>query len=155
LRGYDYRCQGAYFITVCTHERGIVLGDIEDGAVRLNTFGRVVAWSWMDLERHHSVVLDDWIVMPDHMHGIIALPTQRSGIAANGATQCGPPQGSIGSIVGSFKSAAARRINAQRETRGRPLWQRGYYEHIIRNGPELERVRQYIHDNPRRWQHNA
>jgi putative transposase len=150
LRGYDYRRQGAYFITVCTRERGTILGDIENGTVRLNTFGRLVVWSWLDLERHHrGVTLDDWVVMPDHVHGIIALPTNRLGPAANGTTRSGPPRASIGSIAGSFKAAAARRVNAQRAS-GIRLWQRGYYERIIRDAAELERVRRHIRGNPRR-----
>ncbi len=151
LRGYDYRGQGAYFITICTYRRGTILGDVKNDAVCLNAIGRLVAKSWLDLPRHHrDILLDDWVVMPDHVHGIIAL--RPDGFAhADDATRAGPGRRSIGSIVGSFKSAVVRRINAWRRTPGPRLWQRGYYERIIRDGAHLERVRRYIRNNPRRW----
>jgi len=156
LRGYDYRRQGLYFITLCTRQRGAILGDIKDGGVRLNRLGRIVAASWLDLPRHHkNVLLDDWVVMPDHVHGIIALVAEGVIRAVEAIGRPGPPQGSVGSIIGSFKASATRRINATPSTRGVPLWQRGYYERIIRDSDALERVRRYIRNNPRRWWREA
>ena len=177
LKGYDYTRRGAYFITIGTRDRVPLFGRIETGIMHLSEFGEWAEFHWHDLLNHHpNVDLDEYIVMPDHMHGIIVLdgsvratpasphtdPTWATPASPHTdptwATQTsplrrptGPPSGSLGAIVGSYKSAVARRINAARETPGTTVWHRDYYEHIIRDDAELERIRDYIRDNPVKW----
>ncbi len=178
LRGYDYTQAGAYFVTIVTQEREPLFGNVADGEMVLSAYGRVAATMWQRIPRHFPhVELDEWVVMPNHIHGIIvitgvvrgrgdAFPTKHSGSAgvAHGETsiasqvpdgECvaptGPPSGSLGAIVGNFKSVVTRRINRMRKTSGARVWQRNYYERIIRNERELNAIRQYIHDNPARW----
>ena len=167
MRSYDYAAGGAYFITVCARERAPVFGEIADGAMRLNGAGRVVDECWRDtaIVRPY-VTLDEFVVMPDHFHAIafvgatrcVALPdatcpgaTHRveSGGATHRVAPTGPAAGSIGAIVGQFKSVTTKRINAMRGSPGMPVWQRNYWERIIRDDAELDALRAYIRDNPR------
>jgi putative transposase len=106
------------------------------------------------------VLLDEFVVMPNHVHGIIVImPTHAVGATHASPLQNddtptrprGPQRQSVGSIVGSFKSAATKRINEQRGTPGAPVWQRDYFEHIIRNDESLNRIREYILNNPLQW----
>ena len=177
LQGYDYSGAGAYFVTICTQNRLCVFGEIAKGQMRLNDMGRVVQTVWNDIPKHFpNVELDSFIVMPDHVHGIIVLvgathivgmaPVGTTSVGAThvGATHASPllqqrvpnPRGpgcrSIASIVGSFKSAATKRINEMRGMPGGKLWQRNYYEHIIRNDESLHRIREYIANNPLQWE---
>jgi len=154
LRGWDYAQQGAYFVTIVTHE-----GEcwFDDSALR-----HVVEAAWAAIPGHFPhVELDEWVVMPNHIHGIIVIATHPSGNVV-GATQCvaptnghgpplGPAPGSLGAIIGAFKSYTARKINRLRDTPGAPVWQRNYYEHIVRNEQDLDAIRRYIRDNPAHW----
>jgi REP element-mobilizing transposase RayT len=174
LRGYDYTQAGAYFVTIVTHGREPVFGDVADGEMELSAYGRVAATMWQRIPRHFPrVQLDEWVVMPNHVHGIIVIVGRGDAFSvrpsddlsfAHGELaiafkapdgECvaptGPPSGSLGAIVGNFKSVMTRRVNHMRKTPGIPLWQRNYYERIIRNERELNRIRQYICDNPARW----
>ncbi len=146
LQGYDYSRAGAYFVTVCTHDRLCLFGEIADRRMALNDAGRMVQQVWDDLPNHYShVELDECVVMPNHVHGIVVIvgagfkpaPTKRHGL----------PE-----IVRALKAFSARRINEIRNTPGVKLWQRGYYEHIIRNDDELNRIREYIANNPMKWE---
>ena len=246
LKGYDYTQPGAYFITICTQGRECLFGEIIDGEMHLNEAGQIVVQTWQDLPNHISnVQLDAFVVMPNHVHGIIII-TDRAGVVGTGSepartmmgsgsavdsdstpgpgsaadsgstagpgsvgagsvgagsepaptTTTGPGptagpgsvagsgpttgpgsvavvvgSGSVGSgsvgagsepaptrssyglpeIVRQFKTFSARRINELRGTPGTPVWQRNYYEHIIRNKRALNAIRQYIMENPRRW----
>ena len=160
LRHYDYAQAGAYFVTVCTHERRCLFGDIVDGAMRLNDVGRVVETCWATIPDHFPHAgLDAYVVMPNHVHGVIVMVPPNVGVSPTGwATHAsplhhrsGPPKRSVGAIVGSYKSVVSKRINALRGRPGAPVWQRNYYEHVIRNEADLHRIRQYIADNPARW----
>jgi len=127
--------------------------------MRPSAFGEIVITSWHDLPGHHpAVALDAFVLMPNHVHGIIIVQrhivvgaSPASPSPAEPAPPTGPPAHSLGAIVGAFKSAAARRINQTRETPAPPIWQRNYHEQIIRNETVLTAVRRYIHDNPRNW----
>lgn len=169
LPGYDYTQTGGYFITIVTHERASLFGEVVNGAMRLNAWGEIVRAEWLRtaVVRPYVVVdADEFVVMPNHVHGIIWIVGDDGGVGATrvgatrvGATQRvaptsprGPASGSIGAIIGQFKSITAKRINALRNTPGAPVWQRNYYEHIIRNEAEWQRIRQYIQDNPARWE---
>lgn len=155
LKGYDYARPGAYFVTICTQNRVCLFGDVVNGKMRLNDTGDIVRQCWLDMPAHCSTaVLDEFVVMPNHIHGVIVL-----GDAPVGATHASPlptrPRGprrqSIASIVGSFKSAVTKRLNERRGTPGASVWQRNYYEHIIRDDAAWQRIREYIANNPLQW----
>jgi putative transposase len=169
LPGYDYTQVGAYFVTVCTHSRRYMFGDVIDGEMRLNLYGQATHECWKALPDHFAnVQLDEFIVLPNHMHGIVRIvgcrgTACRAPTAVAGHTpsverctptveQFGHPvSGSLPTIIRSFKSATTKHINGICGTPSQPLWQRNYYEHIIRNERELDDIRQYIVDNPAKW----
>jgi REP element-mobilizing transposase RayT len=161
LKGYDYTQAGAYFVTICTKDRACLFGHVADGVMRLNQMGHIVRQCWLAIPDHvPHVLLDEFVVMPNHVHGIIVImPTHDVGAThasprPNHDTPTrprGPQRQSLGSIVGSFKSAVTKRINELRGTPGAPVWQRNYYEHIIRNDDDMARIRKYIVNNPLQW----
>jgi REP element-mobilizing transposase RayT len=163
LQGYDYSSAGAYFITLCTFQRQCLFGQIIDGAMQLNECGQIVAEEWL----HSSTVrqeidFDQWVIMPNHLHGIVLInPTHPVGahnrVGAHGRAplQMGVayrrPR-SLSSFVAGFKSATTKRLNTARNSPGTPVWQRNYHEHIIRSEESLQYIQQYIHSNPATWQ---
>ena len=147
LKGYDYSQAGAYFVTVCTEGRQCLFGDVIDERMKLNEAGRMVQQTWENLPtRFSSVTLDTLMVMPNHVHGIIAIVGAEPNRGAAGS----PP--TLGDIIRAFKSISAIRVNRLLARSGQPLWQRNYYEHIIRDEDEMNRIRQYVEDNPARWE---
>jgi putative transposase len=181
LRDYDYTLAGAYFVTIRTHGRACLLGSVADGQMRISPLGRSAVSCWCGLLEHFpTVTLDAFVVMPNHLHGIILLkdideheafvpaqpgeaclaPTDNSvvgegqGASAAGGVQPSQETGKrpkLDTIVAAFKSAATR---TARQKSGAPdlrLWQRTYYEHDIRNEAALARIRQYIEDKPAKW----
>jgi putative transposase len=219
---HDYTQPAAYFVTLCTHERAHLFGQVVDGAMQLNECGEIVRAEWFQTAVVRPYVVlnpDEFVVMPNHIHGIIwivgndngddgvdnggdarndgsggdtprndgdgrrnggdrsrgtvgaqrrcaptccaptcapttfppgATPTS-TGRATRGATPTNVVPGSLGAIVRSFKSVVTRRINIMRNTPGAPVWQRNYYERIIRTDRALHAIRRYVADNPRRW----
>lgn len=155
LKEYDYTQTGAYFITICTKNREHIFGEIVGGAVRENVFGEIVKSCWQYLPNHYSAIeLDEFVVMPNHVHGIIMILPDDNDAAPVGAglrpapTTTTTKRYSLSEIVRAFKSFSARQINELRKTIGIPVWQRNYYEHIIRNERALNRIREYIQNNP-------
>jgi putative transposase len=149
LPEYDYSQGGAYFVTVCVQGRTCSLGAVTDGEMRLSERGEVVARCWAAIADHFpTTVLGASVIMPNHLHGIIFLsdPPIMPRVGTPGA---GRP--TLATIMGIFKSASARRVNALQGTAG-GFWQRGYYEHIIRNERSLARLQTYIAENPQRWE---
>jgi REP element-mobilizing transposase RayT len=137
LSDYDYATLGAYFVTVCTHDRACLLGEIKNGAIRLSEAGRVVAQIWRDLPSHYpNFGLDEFVIMPNHVHGLLVI--ERAG---------GRP---LSNLVRAFKAFSTREVKAQRMVAD-PVWQRGYYEHVVRDEADLAVIRQYIQDNPAKW----
>lgn len=163
LQGYDYASRGAYFVTVCTQDRKCAFGKIMENQMILNDLGIVVDDSWQWLTKQYPYIhLGEWTVMPNHLHGIIFIADCRGGSrtahggaeTAHGGASRGAPTEKIkplGQLIGVFKTISTKQINGIRRTPGMPLWQRNYYEHIIRNEDELGRIRQYILDNPKQW----
>ncbi|MBI3609572.1 MAG: transposase [Nitrospirae bacterium] len=163
LKGYDYSLAGAYFVTVCTWNKECLFGEIVDGEMRMNEYGRVVQDCWDAIPRHfRNVLLDAFVVMPNHVHGILVCTgTDGSHPDRRGAACCARTinrrvpanviPGSLGAIVRSFKSAATRRINVLRCAPGVPVWQRNYYEQVVRDDSEMHRVREYFTGNPAGW----
>ncbi|MEJ5299358.1 MAG: transposase [Thermodesulforhabdaceae bacterium] len=161
LKNYDYTQPGAYFITLCTYERAQLFGYVDNGAMVLNALGEIARQCWLAIPNHFPhTELDEFVIMPNHVHGIIwivgdvgarhAVPLQSA--VRKTMEQFGQPVlGSIPTIVRSFKSAVTHRINQYRGTPGALVWQRNYYEHIIRTERVLNAIRQYIRDNPLRW----
>ncbi len=173
LRDYDYSRPGAYFVTACVENRECLFGEVAAGEMRLNDAGRMVVEEWMALStRFPFVMLDVFVVMPNHLHGIIVITTPDVGAGlvpapgdagwagdeattrAGATTRVAPT--TLGDIVGAFKSRTTvlyargvKRFGWPR-FRGR-FWQRNYYEHIIRSETSLQRIREYIIQNPLRW----
>jgi REP element-mobilizing transposase RayT len=161
LKGYDYSRAGAYLVTVCTQGRACLFGDVVGGEMRLNAAGRVVEQCWSNIPRHFShVELDEFVVMPNHVHGIVVIienvgATHASPLRWRRPTHpAGPKKRSIGAVVGSFKSAVTKRINELRNTPGTSIWQRNYYEHVMRDDASLCRIREYIVQNPLQWEYD-
>ena len=149
LRHYDYRSSGVYFITICAAKKAFIFGDVRDDGVWLSHAGRIVDACWREIPVHFPhVELDDFVVMPNHLHGILSLERATH---ASLLRNRGPRAGSVGAVVGSFKSAAAKKINAIHRTASGRVWQRNYVERVVRNDEELRAYRQYIADNPLRW----
>jgi putative transposase len=165
LQGYDYSQAGAYFVTVCTQGRECLSGDIVDGKMQVNDAGRMVRDIWHKITEHFPYVdIDECVVMPNHFHGIIVMCNDycRGEVSSPIAVSPMPKikQGgetpplrrpTLGKIGAYFKYQSAKQINQIRNTPGYPVWQRDYYEHIIRNEEELTRIRRYIIDNPAKW----
>lgn len=154
LRYHDYRDAGAYFITVCTQDRECLFGQIVVDGMQLNPYGQSVQTEWMRSQTLRSnVALDTFVVMPNHFHGVI-VANEKDGTARRAPTTEGyarPVEGSIPTIVRAFKSAVTKGINEMRKTPGATVWQRGYYEHVVRNEDELNKIREYIANNPMQW----
>ena len=159
LRNYDYSQAGLYFITMCVHQRLSLFGEVVAGKMILNEAGRVVQDVWHDLPSHYTnVELDSFVVMPNHIHGIVRFngivraihesplqsPLQQSPISRRNM--------GLSKLVGRLKMVSAKRINQLRNTQGVPVWQRNYHEHIIRHENAYMKIADYIHTNPLRWQ---
>jgi REP element-mobilizing transposase RayT len=154
LQGYDYSQAGAYFVTVCTQNRECMFEDIGNGKMQLNDAGRVVESVWDGLPGYYAhVELDVMVIMPNHFHGIIVLAPLGAGLkpAPTPAPTPATVRHGLSEIVRALKTFSSRRINELRQTPGAKLWQRNYWEHIVRNEPELNRIREYIHNNPAQW----
>jgi REP element-mobilizing transposase RayT len=169
LPEYDYSQQGAYFVTLVVYRRQHLFGQIQAGEMELNEFGDLVANTWLALPTALSYCeLDEWVVMPDHFHGILWLHEDRHSGEAAGRDRhsnskqdspaasplrpTGPMAGSLGEVVQRFKSITTRRINILRRKPTARLWLRNYFERVIRNQSELDRARAYIRNNPLQWQ---
>jgi len=157
LRDYDYSQPGAYFVTICTKDHLHQFGEIRGNDIKLNERGSIVEKIWKEIPEHFTnIKLDEFIVMPNHVHGILLLddtPNCR-GTACRAPTVEGfgkPVKGSLPTILRSFKSASTHQINRLDERKGISIWQRNYYEHIIRNQESLKRIRRYIQENPTKW----
>ncbi len=174
LRDYDYSCAGEYFVTICTWQRECLFGEIVDSVMRLNDAGQMVKDSWRQILNHFSGVnIDQYVIMPNHFHGIVTIVgagSPRPGARDNRTVGAGSPRpglsdpkteggetpplrrATLGQVVGFFKYQSTKRINILRDNPGTPVWQRNYYERVIRDDRELDGIRQYIADNPARWE---
>ncbi len=157
LHGYDYTLPGAYFVTICTAGRACLFGEVVNGEMILNEYGRIMEEEWARSGNiRREMTLDAFVVMPNHLHGVVILNSDPLGTATVGAHGRAPlrleraPR-SLGAFVAGFKSAATKGINALRGSPGATVWQRNYYEHIIRDDADLEATQWYILDNPARW----
>jgi putative transposase len=181
LRGYVYSSRGIYFVTICTEKKVCLFGQVVDNEMKVNEAGRIVEKVWNSIpDRFPNVQVDSFVVMPNHVHGVIAIMSDGRQGAASGArtnaeaggvlkgaassartsaeTTEGAVSGaranaspSLGKILRAFKSISAIEVNKEFGCEGRAVWQRNYFEHIVRDGDDLDRVRRYIVENPWHW----
>lgn len=178
LPRWDYGSAGAYFVTICSHQRQELFGRVERQKLILTPFGRVLEEAWRTVVKCGSP--GEFVVMPNHVHGVVWIPWARStsagveqlvdrsgnqplgGSSSAGDSAVAQPlrrglrdgldPGSLFVIVRTFKAASARRINGMRRTPGAPVWQRNYYERVLRDERELDAAREYIMANPLMWE---
>ncbi|MCX5920977.1 MAG: transposase [Candidatus Melainabacteria bacterium] len=171
LTAYDYAQNGAYFITICTENRAYLFGDIVDNTMVLNDAGKMVESVWREMPMHYpNILLDAFIIMPNHIHFIIvfiendhSVPKSLADVINHAPTTRTEPSVGVpfmasanqptplGKIVRTFKGKSTFLINQHQKTVGMPVWQRGYYDQIIRNEAHLQSVRLYIENNPAQW----
>jgi REP element-mobilizing transposase RayT len=164
LPDYDYSQNGAYFITICAYQRQRIFGEIENSAVILSQIGEIIDEEW---ERtpilRPEIELGAYVIMPNHFHAIVHIienNNSQSRVVAYGYTplpemptksEFRSPSRTIGSLVRGFKASVTTRINTQRNTPGSPIWQRNYYESVIRSEEAYAQIEGYILDNPLNW----
>jgi len=140
LQGYDYSQSGAYFVTICVQKMQQVFGDIVDGDMQYNSWGQVAHDCWVQIPDHYSSVeLDAFVIMPNHVHGILLLTPLEPPLTQKRVT--------LGRIIGAYKAAVTRTIQPLSK-----LWQERYHDHIIRNTQDLSRIREYVVNNPLKWE---
>jgi putative transposase len=145
LKGFDYSRSAVYFVTICVQNRECLLGTISQHKMLLNDSGQMVAAEWLALtSRFPSVILDEFVVMPNHFHGIVYISSDSA------------DRPTLGKIIGAFKSIVTDHYITGVKTQGwipfdQRLWQRNYYEHIVKNESALHSIQQYVRDNPLTW----
>jgi putative transposase len=180
LKGYDYTLPGAYFVTLVAWQRESLFGEIKNSKMRLNQFGEIIRDEWLHsalIRENVEIYEGEFVIMPNHLHGIIWIVDKEydGGLLTNVGATClvAPTKGSriieadthkktttlisksLGAIIGQFKTVSAKRINAMRDCCGIQIWQRNYYDHIIRNELELETIHAYIRNNPINWENDT
>ena len=158
LPGYDYRQGGIYFVTMCAFQQARLFGAIDDGEMRLNELGKIVEEEWLHITDVRSNVKQDlFVVMPNHIHGLLVITDRlehdfgQSAKTTHAKNPHGFPAGSLGAVISHYKAAVSRRAWSGLIERDQPIWQRNYYDHIVRNESSLNDIRRYILENPARW----
>ena len=152
LNGYDYAQAGGYYVTIVTQGRECLFGQIHNAEMILNDTGKMAAKWWNDLpNKFPSVTVDAFVVMPNHFHGILVLADEQRPASGGEGKYGKPVTGSVGVIAGQFKAAVTKRINHVRDTPTAQVWQRNFFERIIRTEDELNLTRHYIEGNPAHW----
>lgn len=164
MEGYDYSSPGAYFVTIVSHECKPIFGKIINGQVHYSQIGRIIDRCWNEIPSHFPYVsLDAYVIMPNHLHSIIiiaeydvfrAKPILQLQELSSKSKLSGPQSQSLGAIVGSFKSAGTKDIHRLGITKQKSIWQRNYYEHIIRNDDDYHCIVEYILANPLNWEND-
>ncbi|MBX9256382.1 transposase [Desmonostoc muscorum CCALA 125] len=173
LKGYDYTQSCAYFITICTKARQCLFGNVVKGEMQLNSLGHIAFNCWQTIPDHFPhIELDTFLVMPNHLHGILIIINKPVGaqhccalnqhVDHNTEKFANPVNGSISTVIRSYKGVVSKRINIIWQTKGQSIWQRNFYEHIGREQKSVDNIREYILNNPQRWaddpenlQHNS
>lgn len=156
LKGYDYSRNGAYFLTICVNNFESLLGEIQNGEMILNQYGEIVKEIWEDLpNRVSDIDLDEYVIMPNHFHAILIIDKSWDSTKVYEELDVYDEKDRrkmiLPKVVGRFKMLTAKAINQIREIEG-SFWQRNYYEHIIRNEEDCQRIREYIINNPMQWE---
>ena len=149
LPGYDYSQPGKYFVTICTNKNKCLFGSIINNKMKLNYFGRLTEKYWLEIPEHFTnTALDEFIIMPNHIHGIIVIKSNDDKHSNREYANRKPK--TLSTIVGSFKAGLTRNIN-QIRNKNESIWQPNFYDRIIRNQNELNKIREYIKRNPSNW----
>ena len=151
LQGHDYRITGGYFVTICTYLKNPLFGKIVDGLMIPTHAGEIVRYEWFRIPIHRNYVIlyeDEFVLMPNHIHAIVWIDDYPSKGNYKNSDNKRLKSGSLGAIIGQYKSKTSRRVNQIRNTPGDTIWQRNYYDHIIRNEKDLRAIRKYLLDNP-------
>lgn len=150
LPNHDYSSAGVYFVTICTLNKQCLFGEIENGEMQPNLYGEILQQCWNDIPKHYYGINNEiFSVMPNHIHGIIVIPDDngRSGLKPDPTNRHALPE-----IVRAFKTYSAKDINEIRHSPGTHVWQRSFYEHIIRTENEYREIGEYIYYNPQKWE---
>jgi len=167
-KGFCYSNPGGYFVTICTKDNLNHFGDVIDGQMILSVKGKIASDLWLQIPMHFSwIILDEYSIMPNHIHGIIILKSNCRDVACNVRTigcnndsdipgssknenmsMISPKSGSLGSVIRSYKSAVSREIHMIDQVFS---WHSRFYDHIIRTDKEFCRIRKYIQENPNKW----
>ena len=173
LKGYDYTQPGAYFVTFCAYQHDEIFGEVINGEMKLSEVGEIVRQEWYrsaEIRKEIQLFDDEFMVMPNHGHGIIwivDISVGADGVRLDDGVRLGPgayhaPQPmrpnaslrraphSLGSFMAGFKASVTSRARNEYQMTG--IWQRNYYDHIVRNNRELNNIRWYIRNNPLNWQ---
>ncbi len=154
LKGYDYSQEGAYFVTICAINMINLFGHVRNNKMALNPFGRIAKRVWVQLPVSFpevEIYSDELVIMPNHIHGIIWIYDVGATDPVARRTSGRQKPNILGVTVGQYKSRVTKQVNQLREKPGTSVWQRNYYDRIIRNDKELQAIREYIIDNPLRW----
>ncbi len=158
LKEYDYALSAEYFVTICTYNREYLFGEIINEEMKLPSIGLIIQEEWLKTKSvRPEIELDEYVIMPNHLHGIIIIKEQlktknNATVGTHGRASLQREPKSLGSIIAGFKSITTKRINEMRNTPRLPVWQGGFYDHIIRNENDLNNIREYIFNNPLNWQ---
>ena len=173
LKNYDYSQKGIYFVTICTQNHACLFGKILDGIMKLNEYGIIIRNEWVKLATtRDEIELDEFVVMPNHFHGIVAFTEPVGAIHESPSvraihelpsvraihelplhmTQIQRRNMGLPKIIGRFKMLSSKQINILRKTPGTKIWQRNYWEHVVRDEIELNRIRKYTKENPIKWE---
>lgn len=178
LKGYDYSRNGWYFVTICAKERECLFGNIVVGTgfkpvptlrtgfkpvptsvptfgrpeMVLNETGKIVVECWQDLPNHYpNCRLDEFVVMPNHLHGIVVIDCDSATVGTGFKPVPTTATVTLSEIIRGLKTFSARKINEIRQTPGLPVWQRSFHDHIIRNEKSYWQIKKYIQNNPLNW----
>ena len=150
LKRYDYSQDGYYFVTICAENREEWFGKVEKGEMILNQYGKIANQCWDDLPNHYlNCSLDSFVVMMNHIHGIIVILNKDVTIVGNGLKPF--PTHGLSEMIRGFKTFSSRKINEEIKNDNKFQWQKSFYDHVIRNETELYRIRDYIKNNPLKW----
>jgi putative transposase len=145
LQNRDYRF-GTYFVTINTWDRAPLLGEVTGAQMQLSAAGMIAQECWLALGGYSQVALDSFVIMSNHVHGVLVLGKRRPD-----GQHAEPAAKPLGALIGAFKTASTNRIHAAGVAEGLPIWHRNYYEHVVRESGGLERIRRYIANNPANW----
>lgn len=167
LPEFDYSLEGGYFITIVTHNHFSIFGNVYAGEMCLNKVGLIAQECWQEIPKHFpDIVLDEFIIMPNHVHGILFINEQNVGARHASPAESSPyrgrhasplqkpKMGTLSTIIGSYKSAVTSQINHRKISLGQSVWQRSFYDRVIRDESELDILRAYIHHNIAKWMEN-
>lgn len=156
LKGYDYSRPGYYFVTICVKNRVPLFGQVTRDKMILNKYGKIAQDEWSRTGKLRiNVEVDEFVIMPNHVHGIIVITDKIENKSALIRNKFYSPSNNLGAIIRGYKSTVTKQINAINGQPGDKIWQRNYYDYIIQNSSELNVIRKYIRLNPGNWDEDS